>query len=125
VTATAKTLTSWPANPYDGPLAARNRKQRRQQHGSAWHWKPTDSWKDTEPGKFSERLRPDACCRYAMYDFNGKRQNHGAYFLQQLRLTAFHRRLATTCGLPERCYACRSSSADWHKNCTPTACISP
>jgi len=24
---------------------ARNRKQRRQQHGSAWHWKQTDSWR--------------------------------------------------------------------------------
>jgi hypothetical protein len=29
---------------------ARNRKQRRQQHGSAWHWKQTDSWYFTEPG---------------------------------------------------------------------------
>lgn len=29
---------------------ARNRKQRRQQHGSAWHWKQTDSWYCTEPG---------------------------------------------------------------------------
>lgn len=29
---------------------ARNRKQRRQQHGSAWHWKQTDSWYYTEPG---------------------------------------------------------------------------
>lgn len=29
---------------------ARNRKQRRQQHGSAWHWKQTDCWYYTEPG---------------------------------------------------------------------------
>lgn len=29
---------------------ARKRKQRRQQHGSAWHWKQTDSWYYTEPG---------------------------------------------------------------------------
>lgn len=29
---------------------ARNRKQRRQQHGSAWHWKQTDAWYYTEPG---------------------------------------------------------------------------
>ena len=29
---------------------ARNRKQRRQQHGSAWHWKQTDCWYSTEPG---------------------------------------------------------------------------
>ena len=29
---------------------ARNRKQRRQQHGSAWHWKQTDCWYYTPPG---------------------------------------------------------------------------
>ena len=29
---------------------ARNRKQRRQQHGSAWHWKQTNSWYYTPPG---------------------------------------------------------------------------
>ena len=29
---------------------ARKRKQRRQQHGSAWHWKQTDCWYYTEPG---------------------------------------------------------------------------
>lgn len=29
---------------------ARNRKQRRQQHGSAWHGKQTDYWYYTEPG---------------------------------------------------------------------------
>ena len=29
---------------------ARNRKKRRQQHGSAWHWKQTDCWYYTEPG---------------------------------------------------------------------------
>ena len=28
----------------------RSRKQRRQQHGSAWHWKQTDSWYYTAPG---------------------------------------------------------------------------
>ena len=28
----------------------RNRKQHRQQHGSAWHWKQTDSWYYTPPG---------------------------------------------------------------------------
>ena len=28
----------------------RNRKQRRQQHGSAWHWKQTDGWYYTLPG---------------------------------------------------------------------------
>jgi hypothetical protein len=28
----------------------RNRKQRRQQHGSAWHWKQTDCWYFTAPG---------------------------------------------------------------------------
>jgi len=26
------------------------RKQRRQQHGTAWHWKQTDCWYFTEPG---------------------------------------------------------------------------
>ena len=45
---------------------ARNRKKRRQQHGSAWHWKQTDSWYFTEPGtkkrvplvdEFGERIR--------------------------------------------------------------------
>lgn len=29
---------------------ARKRKKRRQQHGSAWHWKQTDSWYYTESG---------------------------------------------------------------------------
>jgi hypothetical protein len=29
---------------------ARNRKKRRQQHGSAWHWKQTDCWYPTERG---------------------------------------------------------------------------
>ena len=29
---------------------AKNRKLRRQQHGSAWHWKQTDCWYYTEPG---------------------------------------------------------------------------
>ncbi len=29
---------------------ARKRKQRRQQHGSAWHWAQTDCWYCTEPG---------------------------------------------------------------------------
>jgi integrase len=28
----------------------RNRRQRRQQHGSAWHWKQTDCWYYTQPG---------------------------------------------------------------------------
>jgi integrase len=28
----------------------RNRKQRRQQHGSAWHWRQTDCWYYTQPG---------------------------------------------------------------------------
>jgi len=28
----------------------RSRKQRRQQHGSAWHWKQTDAWYYTRPG---------------------------------------------------------------------------
>ena len=45
---------------------ARNRKQRRQQHGSAWHWKQTDAWYYTEPGtkkrqplfdEYRERIR--------------------------------------------------------------------
>ena len=31
-------------------IMARRRKQRRQQHGSAWHWKQTDCWYYTEPG---------------------------------------------------------------------------
>ena len=31
-------------------LWAENRKQRRQQHGSAWHWKQTDCWYYTLPG---------------------------------------------------------------------------
>ncbi|PQO38391.1 hypothetical protein C5Y97_10035 [Blastopirellula marina] len=29
---------------------ARNRKSRRQQHGSAWHWMPENCWCDTLPG---------------------------------------------------------------------------
>lgn len=28
----------------------RSRKQRRQQRGSAWHWKQTDCWYSTLPG---------------------------------------------------------------------------
>jgi hypothetical protein len=28
----------------------RPRKQRRQSHGSAWHWRQTDCWYYTEPG---------------------------------------------------------------------------
>ena len=28
---------------------ARNRKQRRQQHGSAWHWRQTNWWYYTRP----------------------------------------------------------------------------
>ena len=49
---------------------ARNRKKRRQQHGSAWHWKQTDSWYYTEPGtkkrvplvdECGERIRGKEC----------------------------------------------------------------
>lgn len=43
---------------------ARNRKQRRQQHGSAWHWKQTDSWYYTEPGTKK---------RVPLFDENGER----------------------------------------------------
>jgi hypothetical protein len=43
---------------------ARNRKQRRQQHGSAWHWKQTDVWYYTEPGTKK---------RVSLFDENGER----------------------------------------------------
>ena len=43
---------------------ARNRKKRRQQHGSAWHWKQTDSWYYTEPGTKK---------RVPLFDENGER----------------------------------------------------
>ncbi len=43
---------------------ARKRKQRRQQHGSAWHWKQTDSWYFTEPGTKK---------RLALFDEDGER----------------------------------------------------
>ena len=43
---------------------ARNRKQRRQQHGSAWHWKQTDAWYYTEPGTKK---------RVSLFDENGER----------------------------------------------------
>src|SRR5262245_26972197 len=33
-----------------GPRPGRKRRQRRQAHGSAWHWKQTDSWYYTLPG---------------------------------------------------------------------------
>lgn len=42
----------------------RNRKQRRQQHGSAWHWKQTDSWYYTLPGTKK---------RIPLFDDNGQR----------------------------------------------------
>ena len=42
----------------------RNRKQRRQQHGSAWHWKQTDAWYYTIPG--TKKRRP-------LFDDNGQR----------------------------------------------------
>jgi hypothetical protein len=43
---------------------ARNRKERRQQHGSAWHWKQTDSWYYTSPGTKK---------RIPLFDEEGKR----------------------------------------------------
>src|SRR5690242_16813082 len=43
---------------------ARKRVQRRQQHGSAWHWKQTDSWYYTLPG--TKR-------RMALFDDEGAR----------------------------------------------------
>ena len=42
----------------------RNRKQRRQQHGSAWHWKQTDCWYYTAPG--TKKRAP-------LFDENGER----------------------------------------------------
>ena len=42
----------------------RNRKQRRQQHGSAWHWKQTDCWYYTLPGTKK---------RMPLFDENGQR----------------------------------------------------
>jgi len=42
----------------------RSRRQRRQQHGSAWHWKQTDSWYYTAPG--TKRRMP-------LFDENGQR----------------------------------------------------
>ncbi len=42
----------------------RNRKQRRQQHGSAWHWKQTDCWYYTLPGTKK---------RMPLFDENGER----------------------------------------------------
>jgi integrase len=51
----------------------RNRKQRRQQHGSAWHWKQTDGWYYTQPGTKK---------RVPLFDENGQRirgkDNHEA-----------------------------------------------
>lgn len=43
---------------------ARTRKQRRQQHGSAWHWKQTDCWYYTAPGTRK---------REALFDEDGER----------------------------------------------------
>ncbi|MBI1311623.1 hypothetical protein GC176_10040 [bacterium] len=43
---------------------ARTRKSRRQQHGSAWHWKQTDCWYFTEPGTRK---------RVSLFDENGER----------------------------------------------------
>ena len=43
---------------------ARKRRQRRQQHGSAWHWKQTDCWYYTEPGTKK---------RVPLFDENGER----------------------------------------------------
>ncbi|PHR95213.1 MAG: hypothetical protein COA78_30615 [Blastopirellula sp.] len=43
---------------------ARNRKQRRQQHGTAWHWKQTDCWYFTPPGTKK---------RIALFDEKGER----------------------------------------------------
>ncbi|TWT56724.1 hypothetical protein KOR42_00780 [Thalassoglobus neptunius] len=43
---------------------ARKRKQRRQQHGSAWRWKQTDCWYFTESGTKK---------RVALFDEDGKR----------------------------------------------------
>ena len=43
---------------------ARKRKQRRQQHGSAWHWKQTNSWYYTESGTRK---------RIALFDDQGDR----------------------------------------------------
>lgn len=43
---------------------ARNRKSRRQQHGSAWHWKQTDCWYYTPPGTKK---------REALFDEDGER----------------------------------------------------
>ena len=42
----------------------RNRRQRRQQHGSAWHWKQTDCWHYTLPGTKK---------RMALFDEDGQR----------------------------------------------------
>ena len=42
----------------------RSRRQRRQQHGSAWHWKQTDCWYYTAPG--TKRRVP-------LFDENGQR----------------------------------------------------
>jgi hypothetical protein len=49
-----------------GPTSpkTKNRKQRRQQHGSAWHWKQTDAWYHTEPGTKK---------RVSQFDENGER----------------------------------------------------
>ena len=44
----------------------RNRKQRRQQHGSAWHWKQTDCWYYTLPGTKK---------RVPLFDEQGQRIN--------------------------------------------------
>ena len=43
---------------------ARKRKQRRQQHGSAWHWKQTDCWYYTMPSTKK---------RVALFDEDGQR----------------------------------------------------
>jgi len=42
----------------------RPRKQRRNAHGSAWHWKQTDCWYYTLPGTKK---------RVALFDDNGER----------------------------------------------------
>ena len=46
------------------PQMARKRRQRRQQHGSAWHWKQTDCWYYTEP---------DTKMRVPLFDEAGER----------------------------------------------------
>ena len=72
---------------------ARKRKQRRQQHGSAWHWKQTDCWYYTEPGtKKRMPLVDDSAEFRAPFDAAGIAAERVFYFGESVLLPAYRGR---------------------------------